>query len=81
MAKLDVPGPFRLDWRLSFLGLGIQPRRPGLGGMGSEGRVYLEQAWWAVVFPGLAILLTTGRVNRIGDWLRGRLDPSLRVAA
>jgi peptide/nickel transport system permease protein len=81
LATLDLPRLILLESTLSFLGLGIQPPTPSLGGMVNEGRPYLEQAWWAVVFPGLAILLATVSVNRIGDWLRQRLDPSLRVAA
>jgi peptide/nickel transport system permease protein len=81
LATLDLPRLILLESTLSFLGLGIQPPTPSLGGMVSEGRVYLEQAWWVVLFPGLAILLTTVSVNRVGEWLRQRLDPSLRGAA
>jgi peptide/nickel transport system permease protein len=81
LATLDMPRLILLESTLSFLGLGIQPPMPSLGGMVNEGRVHIEQAWWTAVFPGLAILVTTVSINRIGDWLRALLDPSLRVSA
>jgi peptide/nickel transport system permease protein len=44
----------------------------------SEGRDYLSVAWWIATLPGLALTLTCLSVNRIGDWLRDLLDPTLR---
>jgi len=67
-----------LESTLSFLGLGVQPPTPSWGVMISEGRDYLNSAWWIAVFPGLALLLTTMSVSRLGDWLRDVLDPTLR---
>jgi ABC-type dipeptide/oligopeptide/nickel transport system permease subunit len=63
---------------LSFLGLGIQPPTPSWGSMLSDGRGYLETAWWLGTFPGLAIMLTVLAVNFVGDGLRDALDPRLR---
>jgi peptide/nickel transport system permease protein len=40
---------------LGFLGLGVQPPAPEWGVMIAEGQVYLRQAWWIAVFPGIAI--------------------------
>lgn len=40
---------------LGFLGLGVQPPAPEWGVMIAEGQVYLNQAWWIAVFPGIAI--------------------------
>jgi peptide/nickel transport system permease protein len=40
---------------LGFLGLGVQPPAPEWGVMIAEGQVYLGQAWWIAVFPGIAI--------------------------
>jgi ABC-type dipeptide/oligopeptide/nickel transport system permease subunit len=37
----------------------------------------LETAWWAAVFPGLAILVTVLAINYIGDGLRDALDPNM----
>ena len=64
---------------LSFLGLGIQPPQPSWGSMLSDARSYLLTAWWAGVFPGLAIMVTVLSVNVIGERLREALDPRLRA--
>jgi len=64
---------------LSFLGLGVPPATATWGAMLSDARDYLEVAWWIPTFPGLAITLVVLNVNLIGDWLRDRLDPRLRV--
>jgi peptide/nickel transport system permease protein len=63
---------------LSFLGLGVQPPTPSWGSMLSDGRGYLETAWWLGTFPGVAIMLTVLAVNFVGDGLRDALDPRLR---
>lgn len=63
---------------LSFLGAGISPPRPAWGLMTSEGRNYLNDAWWIAFFPGLAIFLLVVSLNFIGDWFRDRFDPRLR---
>lgn len=63
---------------LSFLGLGVPPPAPSWGGMLSEGRAYLTQAWWLPTFPGLALSLTVLAANMLGDWLRVFNDPTSR---
>ncbi len=64
---------------LSFVGLGAQPPDPSWGRMLSEGRGFLEQAWWMAVFPGAAIFLVVLEFNLIGDALRVVLDPRRRT--
>ena len=64
---------------LSFLGAGIPPPDPSWGSMASQGRQYIETAWWVSVFPGLAILLVVLSFNTMGDWMRDKLDPNLQV--
>lgn len=64
---------------LSYIGLGAQPPSPEWGAMLRLGRVYLRQAWWISVFPGLAIFVAVLCVNLLGDGLRDALDPRLRV--
>lgn len=63
---------------LSFLGLGTQPPWPSWGLMLSNGRQYLEQAWWLIVAPAFVITLTVMEINFIGDGLRDVLDPQYR---
>ena len=64
---------------LSFLGLGVPPTVPSWGGMINEGRDYIWNAWWIETFPGLAIVLIVSGVGLVGDWLRDRADPRLRL--
>lgn len=75
---LNFPEHILLETGLSFLGLGVQPPLTSLGNMVGYGRDYLQSAWWIAVFPGLAIVLTTLSMSLVGDWLRDRLDPTLR---
>jgi peptide/nickel transport system permease protein len=64
---------------ISFLGFGVQPPTPAWGSMLSESRDFLYVAWWLGALPGLALALTALGINLLGDWLRDRLDPKLRV--
>jgi peptide/nickel transport system permease protein len=63
---------------LGFIGFGAQPPTPEWGVMVSDGRNYLPTAWWACVFPGLAILFTVLGFNLLGDGIRDILDPRMR---
>jgi peptide/nickel transport system permease protein len=63
---------------LSFLGMGVPPPMPTWGRMLAEGRIYINDAWWLVCLPGLAIMATILAVNLLGDGLRDALDPRLR---
>lgn len=65
---------------LSFLGLGVPPPTPTLGGMLSDGRGYIDTAWWLTTFPGLAIVLIVLGANFLGDAVRDALDPLLRTS-
>lgn len=60
---------------LSFLGVGVQPPDPSLGRMLTEGKDYLDTAWWYSIFPGLAIMIPVIGFNTIGDGLRETFDP------
>lgn len=60
---------------LSFIGLGVPAPQPSWGNMLLEGKAVIYQAWWMIVFPGLAILLLILSVNLLGDGLRDVLDP------
>lgn len=62
---------------LSFIGLGAQPPEPEWGAILSGGRMYMYQAPWITVFPGLAIAVFVLGVNMLGDGLRDVLDPRL----
>jgi peptide/nickel transport system permease protein len=75
LGTLEVAAAILLVSTLSFLGVGVPPPTPTWGIMISEARPYVELGWWAVTFPGLAIMATVLSVNLLGDTLRDRLDP------
>ncbi|QLH84520.1 ABC transporter permease [Halosimplex pelagicum] len=59
---------------LSFIGLGVQPPRPGLGTMVAGGTEFLPGEWWISIFPGLAIFVLVLGFNMLGDGLRDLFD-------
>lgn len=65
---------------LSFLGAGVPPEVPTWGTMIAAGQQYADDAFWVVLFPGLAIVLAALSLQLIGDGLRDMLDPKLRKA-
>ena len=75
---LTFPEVILLESGLSFLGLGVQPPMTSLGNMVGYGREYLQSAPWILLAPSAVIVLTTFSVSVVGDWLRDRLDPTLR---
>lgn len=76
---LKLGGFILLESALSFLGLGAQPPTPTWGSMISLNRIYIHSAPWMVIFPGLAIVITTISFNILGDALRDYLDPRFKV--
>jgi peptide/nickel transport system permease protein len=75
---LVFPEVILLESSLSFLGLGVQPPMTSLGNMVGFGREYITRAPWIMLSPALTIVFTTLAVSVLGDWLRDRLDPTLR---
>jgi oligopeptide transport system permease protein len=77
---LTVPRVMLFEAFLSYLGLGVEPPGVSWGILASEGMASLTAvgtSWWLVVFPGLALTLTLGSLNLLGDALRDALDPRL----
>jgi peptide/nickel transport system permease protein len=66
-----------LEGSLSFLTIGIRPPTPAWGSMLNDARNYIAQAWWTVLFPGMAISLVVMSANFLGDSLRDYLDPTV----
>lgn len=60
---------------LSFLGLGLPPPTADWGGMISASQNYYTTAWWFILFPGIALLVTTLAFNLFGDGVRDAFDP------
>ena len=63
---------------LSFLGVGVPPEMPTWGTMVAGGQQYAHQAFWVVLFPGLAIIFTALSLQMLGDGVRDLLDPKLK---
>jgi peptide/nickel transport system permease protein len=78
LVSLQVGVAIIAEGSLSFLGLGVPPPAPSWGGMLSDGRAFLSQAWWLPVFPGVALSLTVLAANMMGDWLRVNNDPTTK---
>ncbi|MDR1656373.1 MAG: ABC transporter permease [Deltaproteobacteria bacterium] len=74
-ATLGVAGAILTESSLSFLGLGVQPPTPTWGSILSEGKNYLQRAWWLSLYPGLAILITVLSYNLLGEGLREAFNP------
>ena len=63
---------------LSFVNLSISTDDPTWGGMISEGRASVHQAWWVLVFPLITLFLTVLAFSQLGEGLKNRYDPVLR---
>lgn len=63
---------------LSFIGLGAQPPAPEWGAMLCEGRNYMRDYGYLVIYPGICIMASVLSFNLLGDGLRDALDPRLR---
>lgn len=75
---LTFPEIILMESGLSFLGLGVQPPDTSLGNMVGFGREYLTTAPWIMLAPAAVIMLTTLSISLVGDWLRDKLDPTIR---
>ncbi|MBI4201346.1 MAG: ABC transporter permease [Chloroflexi bacterium] len=78
IATLGLAGVILTEASLSFLGMGVQPPQSSWGLMVSQGRQYIDTAWWEVAFSGLTIFFTALSANIFGLWLRAVNDPLQR---
>jgi peptide/nickel transport system permease protein len=76
---LDVAGVMLVISGLSFVGVGAQVPSAEWGAMIAAAANNVQNGWWALLFPGLALAITAVAFNITGDWLRVRTDPTLRV--
>lgn len=74
-STLLIPINIVFEATLSFLGLGVLPPTATWGNMLADSVKFYQVAWWFVIFPGLALLVTTLAFNLLGDGLRDALDP------
>jgi peptide/nickel transport system permease protein len=76
LATLYIPAAVVFEATLSFLGLGIQPPTASWGNILAGAQPFYQVAWWYVVFPALALLITTLAFNLLGDGIRDAMDPT-----
>ena len=55
---------------LSYLGLGIHPPTPDLGGMINEARNYYRSQPMTIIAPGTVLLMISLGINYFAEWLR-----------
>ncbi|MCS7009516.1 MAG: ABC transporter permease, partial [Chthoniobacterales bacterium] len=73
-AVLGVPDAILAEAGLSYLGFGVQPPQATWGNIITDGKVYILDAWWLILFPGVAIFLTALSFYLLGDALRRAAD-------
>ena len=74
--SLLIPVTIVAEASLSFLGVGIPAPTADWGQMIADSQtVYQYGAWWYLVFPSLALLITTLAFNIFGDGVRDAFDP------
>jgi peptide/nickel transport system permease protein len=74
-SSLLIPTNILFEAGLSFLGVGIRPPTASWGQMISDASPIFNTAWWYMVFPGVALLLTVLAFNLLGDGLLDALNP------
>jgi peptide/nickel transport system permease protein len=76
-ASLLIPQNILLEAALSFLGVGVRPPTASWGQMIAAATPTFSTAWWYMVFPGIALLLTVLAFNLLGDGLQDALNPRI----
>jgi peptide/nickel transport system permease protein len=72
---LIIPSNILFEAGLSFLGVGVPDTTPSWGAMLSQSASAFRYAVWLMIFPGIALFLTTLAFNLVGDGMRDALDP------
>jgi peptide/nickel transport system permease protein len=74
-ATLAVGNVILIESGLSYLGAGTSIPTASWGAIFFDGMDSSASAWWVLLFPGLAILITVLAFNVLGDALRDVIDP------
>jgi ABC-type dipeptide/oligopeptide/nickel transport system permease subunit len=70
-----IPTNILFEAALSFLGVGVQPPTATWGAMIAEATNIFDIAWWFMLAPGIALVLTVLAFNLVGDGLQDALNP------
>ena len=74
-SSLLIPTNILLEAALSYLGVGIRPPTASWGQMIADATPIYNTAWWYMVFPGIALVITVLAFNLLGDGLLDALNP------
>jgi peptide/nickel transport system permease protein len=74
-STLIIPQNVLFEAALSFLGVGVQPPDASWGQMIADATEIFDTAWWYMLAPGAALLLTVLAFNLLGDGLQDALNP------
>jgi peptide/nickel transport system permease protein len=73
-ASILIPQVILYEAALSFLGVGVSDQ-PSWGQMISDATPIFSDAWWYMLFPGVALLMTVLAFNLVGDAMQDALNP------
>lgn len=76
---LDFARAIGVEAALSYLGLGLSVPYISWGTMIRDAQDFLEVAPWLAIFPGLALAGVILAFTLLGDSLRDRMDPRMRL--
>jgi len=76
-ASILIPQVILYEAALSFLGVGVT-NEPSWGQMISDATPVFADAWWYMLFPGIALVLTVLAFNFVGDAMQDALSPRRR---
>ncbi len=76
-ASILIPQVILYEAALSFLGVGVTDQ-PSWGQMISDATPVFSEAWWYMLFPGLALVFTVLAFNFVGDAMQDALNPRKR---
>jgi peptide/nickel transport system permease protein len=80
IATINLAAAVLTEATLSFLGVGMPPTYPSLGTLIRIGNEFVFSGiWWIALFPALVLVILVLAVNVVGDWLRDRFNPKLRI--
>lgn len=74
-ATLIIPSNVLFEAALSFLGVGVSPSTPSWGAMIGDAVNTFDTAWWYLLAPGMALVMTVLAFNLLGDGLSDALNP------
>ena len=74
-ATSSIAGAIMTESSLSFLGLGIQPPMSSWGNLLQNAQSNLQSALYMALIPGILIILTIYSFNKLGNVLRGLVEP------